>query len=1459
MFTMATVPTSPSLPELGSLDSILDVFKSNHPAGMVEAHIMSLQPSAVQEIVKIFGSPPRNTCSLQVLRALWCCSALRPSILHVFSSASFKIGGFEERLLDEVELLLAADARDGTKSPQTRVQTISMCATAVCMQAKDQESHRVGPLLVFCARAAAQVRTKRGRSVERRILKYILFCLKNPRNLRLKLLVAILDSEMKIDMADEMSFLHALDLFVARHCEDHELPAIFRATVTSLGRARTDRQISIMGLIALNILRKTTLGSLSNVLDILGTMIMDSEVVGRRLVDAISSLVRCENNDGEFLCERTRLGPSHISVMYFLTSTSSQNIGELVNELLQRIISDAEVTFDTSHLASSSSSATGSQLFRAFALLNNTKIPAVFANGETIATVFEGQVWSQRVGSQTWGTRMLFEAFVLIPRSRGKILNAIFTALTNVDTPDAVIHAFCGLLENICDSRKSALLLRDFGVQVQNLLNCVDYIPLRVDCKVVAALSRLSMTIPCLTNQMLLFLRKATGSRLLKLQRVACAGLLAVIEHSAVSDDTRLEACTTLGNIIEWSDSPVRAHLILLLISFLDRNPDLSGHIRSLSELVVRPLTMIVEKLFFRRQDPLAGVCGERKGSRCIVDPSLEDPTVKCLARDDLRLLLRLCDKLRSHDESIETFLFSLTEYMGDVKHVTHDACLVRDSQPLISTRVAQLCTLYEAMFCIDASRFSPSHVRVYAICLLIQDRETSKARYGSSSSQGIVTIPRSNSDVEMFASISALEAVSSELTGLYDTRNEYEMSIMDSVEALRVLSCIDGKDVLREVVQCEVLRLILIKMRGRVPETGIDSSEKNEFVQLLECIKHCFVATCPWREVNCCRRHEAKEAPHKAVEVVISADDTSRLPDRPSSSVQSACQCAEAEQRTSDFLSTIDLPAADIDNGVGPLQISKLAESLPSSIRQFSLAILVELLSNCQIENAWSVLHAFMREALHPQKTSMNHAGLGSNQENEKQAEGGKKIRFSPGRNAVPAESVEHSETAVALARVFCLEFEHSLSTALTMSYIDLFSCLLKAVEENRTVGGRVREVIGTTIKGIFRDYSIRQSRVLRGMMTLLLKSFEEKSGLEFCTSVIRWLGSDASLFRSGTMTRTGEISGRIGVTDFDIDILEEAIVSDTQRDDDSHSNAPRRQERGLENSCPRSSTLCLEENVHARDGTAQDSEIPQIDLIKTLCLNEAEENTVWSISCVLRYFGDHVRRFLEMHRRSSKDGFLEGEGYMDVLTGIVNAIAELFRTPFVETSAPRKSRMLLPIWKRLGDLMQDLLEIVEFQLRLIMADFRQSQGLMKSSRLVSVSKHILELLLRDEKAKFVTNAPQLVDQRSRTIFLQEKLDTTATAFLLCTAYRTSKPLEDLRVLLQARIRQIGTLTIAGNGYEDTHGGFHARARFQSRPRKRQCVRSRNRYVDGWLREENGFDNFVDLEDFIVPVDANY
>lgn len=1457
---MATVPTSPSRAELGSFESLADVFKSNHTAAVVEAHIRSLHPSAVQEIVSIFASPPRNSSTIQVLRALWCCAALRPSILHVFSSASFGMGGYEERLLDEVDLLLAGDARDGTKSAQIRVQTISMCATAVCRQANDQESLHAGPLLVCCARAAAQVRTKRGRSVERRILKYLLSCLKKPSNLRLKLIVAILDSGMKMDMEDEISFLHALDSFVALRCEDRELPAIFRATVTSLGRARKDRQISILGLIALNILRKTSLGSLSNVLDILGTMIMDSEVVCRRLVDAISCMVRSENKDAEFLCEQTRLGPSHISVMYFLASTSSQNVRELVSKLLQRIISDAEVTFDTSHLASSSSSTAGSQFFRAFALLNNTKIPAVLANGETIATVFEGQVWSQRVGSQTWGARMLFEAFVLIPRSRGKILSAIFTALTNVDTPEAVIHAFCGLLEHICDNRKSALHLRDFGVQVQNLLNCVDYIPLRVDCEVVAALSRLSMTIPCLTNQMLLFLRKATGSRLLKLQRVACAGFLAVIEHSTVSEDTRLDACTTLGNIIEWSDSPVRAHLILLLIRFLDRNPDHSGHIRSLSELVVRPLTVIVEKLVFRQLDPLAGVAGEQKGSQCIVDPSksLEGPAVECLARDDLRLLLRLCDKLRSHDESIQTFLFKLTDYLGDVKQVAHDACTVRDAQSSISTRVAQLCTLYETMFCIDARRFSPSHVRAYAVCLLIRDSEISKARCGNSS-PGILATPRSHSEVEMFASISAREAVSSELSGLYDTNNQCEMSLMDSVEALRVLSCNGVQDVFRGVVQREIMRLILAKLRGNVLMPVIDSSEENEFVQLLNCLKQCFVATCPWRDVNYCRHHETRGARLKTSEVAVSAADASRSHDKQSSSVQSACQCAELEQSTSDFLSTINLPIADVDNGVGQLQVFKVTKSLPSSIRQFSLAILVEVLSKCEMKSAWSFLRAFMRDSLHPQKASTNHASLGRNQENEKHGEGNHEIHFSPGRNTVLAESAEQTETVVALARIFCLEFEHSLSTALTMSYLDLFSCLLEAVEENRAVTRRIREVICTTITEVFRDYSIRQSRILRGMMTLLLKSFEEKSGLEFCASLIRWLGSDAAIHRSETM-RTGEINGRIGVEDFDIDILEEAIVSDTQRDHDSHLNASCQQERGSDHSRPHSGTLCHEEDIRVRDGSAHLSQIPETDLVKTLCLNEGEESAVWSISCVLGYFGHLVRRFLEIHRRSTKDGFLEGNEYMDVLTGIVNAIAELFRTPFVETPAPTKSRMLLPIWKRLGDLMQDLLEIAEFQLRLIMADLRKFQGLMESSfKLASLSRHILGLLFKDEKTKLVLSAPQLADQRSRIIFLQEKLDATATAFLLCTSHRTANPLEDLRLLLQARIRQIGTLTIAENGGEDINGGFHARARFQSRPKKRQCVRSRNRYVDGWLREENGDDNFVDLEDFIVPVDVNY
>uniref|UniRef100_A0A7S0G0Q5 Uncharacterized protein n=1 Tax=Rhodosorus marinus TaxID=101924 RepID=A0A7S0G0Q5_9RHOD len=40
------------------------------------------------------------------------------------------------------------------------------------------------------------------------------------------------------------------------------------------------------------------------------------------------------------------------------------------------------------------------------------------------------------------------------------------------------------------------------------------------------------------------------------------------------------------------------------------------------------------------------------------------------------------------------------------------------------------------------------------------------------------------------------------------------------------------------------------------------------------------------------------------------------------------------------------------------------------------------------------------------------------------------------------------------------------------------------------------------------------------------------------------------------------------------------------------------------------------------------------------------------------------------------------------------------------------------------------------------------------------------------------------------------------------------------------------------------------------AKKRKKRRVRSRNSYVDEWLHEDDGFDAFADLEDFIVPRD---
>lgn len=1426
-----------------------------------EQRIKALSTDALRKVLAMLSSQSQHSRTIELLRFFWACQALQPTVLSILCCSAEQSDLSSQPLLNEVEVLLGADARDGSQSPEERIQMVSRCATAVCLRMQRKSTPAAITLLVFCAHAAAQVHTQRSRAVQSRIIRYILSSFESPTNLRVSPVLAMLNTDIRLSEFEDVAFMRALDSFVSRHCTDRDVPAVFQAVVSRLGRVTSARQTSTLGVIALHLLSKTSPCTLSNALDVLSTLIMDSEVVASRLVDALSHLVQLQTTGETLTCTQPKVGPPHVSlILSLLSSTASQSVEKRIHDIFERIATPGVVRFDNSQVPSSSAAASEPPFVSALRFIARKQIPAVWANGETLACVFEGQVWSEQESIRSCGMRMLFEVFLLVPRSRKKILRAILIALTNEDTPKLVTDAFCHLLEQICGARETAIHLRAYALDLHALLNFADAIPMHADCRVVTAIAQLSVDNPQQSDRVISFLRKAAGSRLLKLQRIAGAGFLALIEHDAIPEEIRDEVLIAFADILALSEPPLRAYLIQMMIEYVDKNGSHPSRIRAIADIVVQHVRNSSMNCSFcdRKSMQAATGKGAEKHSAFGQSTFLEPLFGLCCSGYDAALLMRLCRRIGAHHPPLASFYWDFGEYLGDVKQVLKDIYSKPEKQGSTIDRVTKVCELYLTRICNDTRRSSERYLTSYAVCLLIRALEESNNR-SETSSRHNKRYARSNGSFAVLGSVSAREAVAMGLSEAFKNNITGAVSFKECIEGMRWLANASANVLLRRILFREFMSIAGSRIRQLALLPRLTLEETETFAGL---IKSWFIATSPWATT---------ESEHNP-ESPCSANTHTRAEDWQATPLSSKKQpsfgahpwdCKECVDVVTGILSEVGIAEIQSawDSETAVSQLSKLSTSLRLSIRSSCMTLLIRTIQDWSPPDRLALLHSIL-QAARPLETfeaasdSTQHAqGRGKQTGSEfdpLECNPVVKEIHSKDMDCNSQENGSHSpegmkilQSTTVLSGVFRLEFQHGISVALTLSYFDLFIWLRKEAGDDCESEKRTRAIIVSTMSGLLRDFSIRQSTVLRRMLSLLLDCFDVLQGIEFATVVVRYLRDGIALD-----DRRGEVIGTIGTQEFDADIIEEAINLDIEmRGIDTTNVCPPKHEDAGHHSPKNQHNL----------GSEQDQAGPDTDSIRTLCLGETEDNAVMSIFCVLEYLGRTVRHVLERRRRAKSKSYVPSESELTSTRGVLGALRELLVAPFMRFPVTKTNQTVLLLWRRLGVIMQSLTEFVEIQIRLLPTHMCAQQETGQPVRgLLDLVQDMLQLLFEEGLLKLTLSSPQLIEQRPRSVFLQERLDATATAFVLCHESEASPSLKGILLLLQERVKDIGSLKRNANEKSENWDGVRVRPDFQSRPKKRAHFRSRNRYVDGWLQEENGDDNYVDLEDFIVPLEGD-
>lgn len=1018
--------------------------------------------------------------------------------------------------------------------------------------------------------------------------------------------------------------------------------------------------------------------------------------------------------------------------------------------------------------------------------------------GDSVLSVLEGVVWE----GEELGKELLYEAFIWIGEWRKRIVKGIAAGLTGGG------RGFCDLLEHIC----AWTGVREVGEEIVTLLDFVGGLGWASAGRVVRAVVSASMGVPSLRERVWRFLRKNAGTRVSKTQYVVCSGLFAILRYEGREE----EVGEMLGRMFDRADVDVRRYFVKMTMKLISECTERIERIWEVVDLSLKPLREIE-----------MGKNG--RASAFDFSRTFEKTRGGWLIRDDLPLLLIFCSRMLGSSIGTDSLFSRLIEYIESVEGALYHNCIPDVDKAPVYMRIKQLCSVFEAMSCIDVARLSADRVSLYALALLM--RENMALAKSSSSVPAmrdidVAKVAHQHSELNPLALLTIEEAhVSKETAGCSGEVGEVLLPLRNYLKALQAVVEMDLEILLSELVQAELLNIIATRLENEFRRQQTIVSFVN-VSKLLDLSKQCFVKSCPW----VVSKNEERED-------TVTATSRLRQDDLRSCELQShSSQLSSGQFRQlCDRMVQEVLFEEDVKKAFRPQQLEKVSESTPLIIRQVALRVLLLILAHKVIDIKWFYVFLFIEDVSVAKQTRTR----GTNQEQEETENSDRDCKL---------------RTVNAISQVLRLEFEHSLSIALTLSYLDILAMILGFIREDDGDGDTVRKVILSTVTGLLREYSIRHLRVLRSMVNIVLNAFGIEKALEFSAGVVKWLGNESCLLNSTYASKEGAY---IGVQDFDVDILEEALCYDLECEQDrrTETSSQVQEPNGyIEETPPQENYNLGQEGdpqtkleIGVRDGQGN------TDSVKSLCLNETAESALLSIDCILNYCTTHLRATLDRNRRSGKEGFVADSGDARTISGVVNVLQELFHTQFGEFRSSRASRAPPSMGRKVGLLIQSLCEIADLQLKLAMKQLCNSSRECELKGLATTSKVILDLIFDNPTMARVHASMQDSDCSMRMTFLQERLDSTVTAFLLCVANRPLSYLADFCGVLQRHVSEIGNREEHDEGDPEFSQVLVKR---RQRPSKRQRIRSRNRNVDYWLRDESGDDDYADLEDFVVPLE---
>lgn len=1461
---------------------VVNAFHNDHPPATLDSYVSSLPPAAFAKLLQALVSPPPQFSALTLLRALWCCRSHRVAVLTTTATAaSLHNLAAARALITEAELLLAADARDATGSRTDRLRAVTAYASSLVRHATHEPCAYHAQLLVACARAAAQIPTRRAANVERRIMTRVVDVFASPDHPHAATaLIAVLDSDIPLQPATSRTLARHVEGFIAaaEGLVLNDVPAIFRSVLNALAHTTSPDDRATWARIVCRMVSFASSHVFADVLLVLEVGVADHDWIAADILDVYEAALgqpseprteRRATRDTPRIARKRISAADVVFLFALLRSAVSERIRRRTFGALESIVRSEFVEFDLSRAASSSSSSVdkATDFARRTVLVGSLSMPGAESRCDVIVEVCEQLVWSLHRSSQDWGVKLLVEVFNRHPRARQHVLVCLFSALAEGSAPSHVHALFCQLLERLTAQDTAAVALRDHTSTLEYWLGYISTMACHVACRIVSALASVAVGIPMLCDSLVVLMRKMASSRACHSRSIAASGLVALLAQATVPDDVAIDVSDAVVVLMGSATIDLRAHVVSLLI----------GLLREVMADQKRRLWRIHSAVLARLQ----GLCGEAVVGIIEMCPlrlesCFELSCGELVVKDAVPTLVMYIVELRDTVPQADELFRSIVAYVCDSGRALRDACSAELTgekshiAELPSAKVELLLALCEILLSVQGLVDMHAVLRVYAIALVIRDSIPAKNRYSGVVDGGLFKSPGSGGGSGNSFGLSAVSAREAASVASVSGSAQFAKVVgaLSCARCLSILERLEAGLLLHDkyavmVVRTELFRLIL----ARVSEC--DTNETSSLRRRIHAVaSNAYIDTNPWKTLvpdarmgtvsdrRSCRREDI-DMPDPDMPDFVTKDGGSfvgpALAEARSSTSDCDQPCADAseilaepvedEEHHSCGLEGVPECIAHAETRIAfedKVRGDKDSERLRLSTRCLALRLLFVIVQPLFVTPDWLFLVRSAEDAGREEDTVLADARTSQSyeeSETSKQRGGGKELTLLD--NDLPSAA----QSLCRLLRVLELEFDHSLSTELTLVYIELLTWFIDDARQFKSsVRSEMRRSIAASLWNLLKVYSIAQVRVLRPLLGLLLSSFDPVEAFQFVWELFSWLGSEAGMLDNEPEDQ------RVCVPDSDSDVAMEALVMDGVLP-------------GAESAAGSVGVDNVQTPVDAQRGARHPNEDTDeagheaMGSIRDLSLNETNECGLTSVLCGISYLEASISTQLS---KTSDFALHAGSWTHDALAairGITGAAVQL-----LHTQLPRSQDLAWPdvLRKRVISVVCGLYKVCGNSLRYLRS-IQGIESLYDSASCRNASKAaaiIIESLLASAGSRAVISALAAGDSTTKVGYQGEMLELSIATTLSTKRHVTSVERAPFKVVFEAytKVVKLQSLNKAEDGAKASitdEEPINA-----ARLSKRRRVRSRNKVVDGWLREETGADNYVDLEEFVVGLD---